>query len=226
MYINELHIHTKDLLKQKDFYCQTLGLALLSETGSRISLKMGRSVLHMEEADHATPYHFAINIPSNQVTEALGWLKKRVEILKDGDREIQDFTAWNAMAMYFYDPGRNIVELIARRDLDNQSGQKFGPEAFLAISEIGLPVDNIEKIYYLVSKEAGLTKYSGNFRIFCAIGDPHGLLICIRKNKKGWYPSNDTAHSSDFQLFMTSDHKDYTLSFKNGELVIENNFGR
>lgn len=222
MYINELFIFTTNLLVQRDFYCKTLGLEVMWETNTGFTLKMGRSLLHMEYALHSTPYHYAINIPANQVPEALQWLQQRVEILKDGNKEVQDFTAWNAQAMYFYDAGKNIVELIARHDLKTHSDREFGPKALLEISEIGIPTDDIEGIYNLVSRHAGLTIYSGNFRNFCAIGDPNGLLICINKKEKGWFPTNDTAYPSDFRLSMTTGDREYQLAFDKGELAIIN----
>lgn len=220
MYIDELFILTRDISGQKDFYCKTLGLELLGETDTGFSIKMGRSVLNMDYSADATPYHFAINIPFNLVTAALHWLHHRVAILKDGDREEQDFTAWNARALYFYDPDRNIVELIGRRDLHNHSEREFGPDGFLALSEIGIPVEDIEKVYNLVNQVTGLTIYSGNFNNFCAIGDPNGLLICINRKEKGWFPTNDTAYPSDFRLSMTARDRGYRLAFEKGNLFV------
>ncbi len=222
MYMDELFILTRDIPGQKDFYCKILGLELLEESDTRFSIKMGRSVLHMDHSAVATPYHFAINIPSNQVTAALQWLHQRVEILKDGDREEQDFTAWNARALYFYDPDRNIVELIGRSDLSNHSEREFGPDGFLSLSEIGIPTDDIEKVYNIVNQVTGLTIYSGNIDNFCAIGDPNGLLICINRKEKGWFPTSDTAYPSDFRLAMKVRDKAYRLAFEKGNLVVTN----
>ena len=51
-----------------------------------------------------------------------------------------DFSAWNADALYFLDPAGNVVELIARHSLPNASDAPFGPDAFLEVSEVGMPV--------------------------------------------------------------------------------------
>ncbi len=220
MYIDELFILARNSPGQKDFYSNILGLELFGETATRFSIRMGRSVLHMEYAAEATPYHFAVNIPSNQVPAALQWLHQRVVILKDGDREIQEFTAWNARAMYFYDPDGNIVELIGRRDLQNQSERDFGPDGFLALSEIGIPTKDIESIYTQVNQVAGINIYSGNFINFCALGDPDGLLICLNKNAKGWFPTNDTAHPSEFRMTMRVGDKGYRLMYEKENLTI------
>ena len=44
---------------------------------------------------------------------------------------------------YFPDPTDNILELIARDDLPSKSGENFGPQDLLHISEIGLVVDDV-----------------------------------------------------------------------------------
>ena len=115
MQIKKLKIFTTKILEQIRFYSEVLNLEVLSQTEDSISFKIGRSILEIEKAPKSTPYHFAINIPSNQENEALAWLINRVDILKYGNNEIQTFDAWNAKAIYFYDKDKNIVEFIARK---------------------------------------------------------------------------------------------------------------
>lgn len=82
-------------------------------------------------------YHFAINVPQNQFEDAVTWLSDRVELLSDtetGDSEIF-FEDWNAHAVYCLDPAGNLLELIARHDLSNDSDRPFGSENFLEVSE-------------------------------------------------------------------------------------------
>lgn len=219
MQIKKLKIYTTKLSAQTQFYSEILALKMLDRTENSVSFKIGRSVLKIEKAPNSTPYHFAINIPSNQENEALAWLKNKVEILKDGNTEIQDFVAWNAKAMYFYDPDKNIVEFIARKNLDNRSEIEFGQNSLLEISEIGMPTNNIKKKYHILNGIFGLGIYSGGFDRFCAIGNENGLFICIDKNIKDWFPTNDKAFSSYFEITFEEKEIENKIEFKNDLLV-------
>jgi len=220
MQIKKLKIYTSSLSAQSQFYSEILKLKMLSQSENSISFKIGRSVLEIESAQKATPYHFAINIPSNQENEALVWLKSRVEILKDGNNEIQDFEAWNAKAMYFYDMDKNIVEFIARKNLDNRSNETFDQNALLEILEIGMPTNDIENKFNFLNENIGMEIYSGGFDRFCAIGDEHGLFICIDKNIKDWFPTSDKTYSSDFEVCIQQGEIEYGVAFKNEKLEI------
>ena len=144
------------------------------------------------------------------------WL--HTEILKDGTRDIQDFKSWNARAIYFYDADKNIVELIARKNLKNQSTSLFSAHALLNLSEIGLAVNAIEPIYNQLIEIVKLGIYDGGFERFCAIGDEQGLFICINKQVKDWYPTSDKAYSSEFAIAFTENGAAYSLEFRNGRL--------
>ncbi|HMB63120.1 MAG TPA: VOC family protein [Eudoraea sp.] len=221
MYINELSIYCRDLHKQQHFYTEVLGLKMIDKWDDSVTFVIGKSLLRLEPSPDFKPYHFAINIPSNQISGALQWLRSRVVVLKDGDREIQDFTSWNAKALYFYDTDFNIVEFIARRTLQNESESAFSQTSLLEISEIGMPTDDIERVYNAVHHKYGLPVYSGDFGGFCAIGDEHGLLICIDKYNKLWYPTNDPAYSSDFKLVFTAGGEACKLRYDHGKLNID-----
>ncbi len=221
MQIKELKIFSSKIKKQTNFYSSTLGLEIVRHNDDFVSFKVGNSLLHIEYKSKMTPYHFAINIPANKINEALDWVKSKVEILKHSTHEIQDFKSWNAKAIYFYDKDNNIVELIARKNLNNSINQKFDATLFLELSEIGLPTSNIKKEFDHLKNIIGLELYDGEFEKFCAIGDEHGLFICINKNKKKWFPTNDEAYSSDFELKLIEKKTAYLIKFKNEELLIE-----
>lgn len=215
MKIKELIIYTQHLDRQTCFYTDVIGLELIAQTEKYVSFKVGSSVLNLVQSELTTPYHFAINIPSNKENEALAWLKERVEILKDGTNEIHDFNFWNAKAMYFYDADRNIVEFIAHKNLRNASEDEFGVKALLGISEIGVPVNDIETIFNTLKDIAGLEQFSGSFDRFCTIGNPHGLFICVDKNRKEWFPTGDKAFSSAFQIRFEYKDNEYSVEFAN-----------
>jgi catechol-2,3-dioxygenase len=220
MKIQELTLYTSNIDGQTEFYSQVLGLEIVKKSPKNVSFHIGNSLLQFEQKKEATPYHFAINIPANKEEEALQWLKSRITILKDEQDEIIDFRAWNAKAIYFYDHDKNIVELIARKNLKNESDQNFGPEQFLEISEIGVPTRDIESEFSILRNAMGIEIYDGGFGNFCAIGDENGLFICINKEHKKWYPTNDKAFASNFELLMQEKGKQYQVDFKNESIKV------
>jgi catechol-2,3-dioxygenase len=215
MEIKELKIYSSKIKEQADFYSKVLGLTVIKLTEDNVFLEFGKSILNIEFKAETTPYHFAINIPSNKEYEALEWLKSRVGILKEEGNEIQDFDFWNAKAIYFYDKDKNIVELIARKNLNNLSNQKFDSNQFLQISEIGLPTLNIENEFKQLKSLTGIEIFDGGFERFCAIGDENGLFICINKKVKYWYPTNDKAFSSEFEIRLLEKGNEYRIAYKN-----------
>jgi uncharacterized protein YuzE len=218
MQIRELKIYSSKIKSQADFYSKILGLNIIKLSDKNVSFEFGKSILNIEYKPEATPYHFAINIPANKDLEALDWMKSKVEILKDGKNEIQDFDFWNAKAIYFYDADKNIVELIARKNLNNLSNKKFDGNLFLEISEIGVPTIDIEREFNKLKSLTGIEIFDGGFERFCAIGDENGLFICINKNVKDWFPTNDNAFSSEFEIRLIEKGIEYQIEYKNEEL--------
>jgi catechol-2,3-dioxygenase len=220
MKIRELTIYSKRLNEQKQFYGKTLGIKVLEESNSSASFIIGDSILKFITRETATPYHIAFTIPAYREDDALTWLKKRVDILTMDGNEIQDFVNWNAKAIYFYDQDKNIVEFIARNNLKNSSSEDFNGNSLVEISEIGIPTTNIKKEFTFLSDKLGLSIYDGTFENFCAIGSERGLLICIDKNAKGWYPLNDEAYSSDFMLKLIVDQREFVLEYSDEILSV------
>ena len=112
--------------------------------------------------------HFAINVPPQRFEEAVDWARERVELVDDD----VPFPAWHARSAYFFDPGGNIVELIARE-------RAPGEDLFLEISEVGLPVSDVAAAVEWLERELGLPHFSGNRRDFSAVGDDRGLFIVV-----------------------------------------------
>lgn len=219
MQITELTLYSSNLNQLKDFYTNILDIPLHSETENHIGFVIGDSLLKFKYQLNSTPYHIAINIPSNKEHEALAWLKDRVAILNHFDDEIIDFINWNAKAIYFYDTDKNIIEFIARKNLKTDSLQPFTSLSLLEISEIGMPVNHIEKVFQTLNKTATFPIYFGDLNKFCAIGNERGLFIVIDKNHKNWFPTNDKAFASDFKAVIFTNDKQYTINFSKGELA-------
>ncbi|MEM6348202.1 MAG: VOC family protein [Bacteroidota bacterium] len=221
MHIKALTLYTSQIEKQCRFYGEVLGLQVRQVSDGSYRFRLGETFVRLQAAPNAQPYHFAINIPHNQSKAALAWLKERVEVLTFEGHEIQDFSNWQADAIYFYDEDQNIVELIARRTLANASEDTFGPHSMLEVSEIGMPTLNIEAKYHLILAQLGLPIYDGSFERFCAIGDEHGLFICIDKSKKKWFPTNDEAWSANFEALIDNGAHTFSVSFQDDKLLIE-----
>lgn len=195
MKITKLQLYTDQLQDLKIFYVMVLGFDLYDETENAFTIKAGSSLLTFQWTDltnKASPsYHFAFNIPKNQIEEAQRWLYSRsVPLLQNENEGIVDFPNWNAQALYFLDPANNIVELIARHDLENTSQAAFIAQSITSISEIGLPVPEIAPFYEQVRESFGFPVYShiGNTTSFCPTGDPEGLLIIVPLERP-WFPT-------------------------------------
>lgn len=221
MKINQLEIFTPNLAAQINFYTQNLGLDIIEQNDNFATFKVGYSKLKITYRANFSPYHFAINIPSNQAEKALNWLKNKVEILKDEGSEIQYFDFWEANAIYFYDADNNIVEFIARKRLNQISNQPFDKNSLIAISEIGIPTADISRVHKILNEATNIPIYSGSLERFCAIGDDNGLFIVINKMlKKEWFPTNDQPFSADFNIKFIEQDKIFILEYFKDKLIL------
>ena len=71
-----------------------------------------------------------------------------------------------------------------------------------------------------LNEKTGIEVYDGNFERFCAIGDEHGLFIVINKAVKDWFPTNDKAFSSEFEMEMVQNQKSFRIEFVKEELMV------
>ncbi|MEO8512062.1 MAG: hypothetical protein ABI543_00750 [Ignavibacteria bacterium] len=189
MEIIELQLFANSIKDLRTFYSDVLGLTVSELDISKIKIKVGTTDLVFIQDKNTTPYyHFAINIPENQINEAIEWLKPKVSLIESDDSPLIDFPNWNAHSVYFYDPAGNIVELIARHDLDNSTTEPFSGKSFLNISEIGMPVEDVKAIHDKLSEKFGQNLWSGNLDTFSAIGDQNGLFIVVTTHRN-WYPT-------------------------------------
>ncbi len=214
MKIKELRLYTSNLVEQFEFYSNVLKFEVLNKTSKKCSFRVGKSMLTFIHKINTAPYHFAFNIPSNKENEALNWLKKRVEILSFEGNEIVNFKSWNAKAIYFYDKDFNIVEFIARKNLNENSSTDFSSASIFDISEIGMPTNNIEATYNELNDLKEIAIYGGDFELFCAIGNEEGLFILVNEELKTWFPTGEKAYQSDFVI-----KGDFNFEYTNGKII-------
>jgi hypothetical protein len=112
--------------------------------------------------------HFAVNVAPQRFQEAVAWARERMDVL----HEDVPFADWRARAAYFFDPGGNIVELIARE-------RAPGEELLMEISEVGLPVTDVDAAVDWVETELELPRFDVDRGRFGAMGDDRGLFIVV-----------------------------------------------
>lgn len=195
MKILKIRLKTQKLEELKSFYIHKLRFEPLVDEKNYFSFQAGASILEFEkdQSDASAPnYHFAFNIPKNLLKEAKNWLyAQNLSLLAQDGNDTIDFPNWNAKALYFIDPADNIVEFIARYDLDNELPGPFTAQSICEISEIGLPVPSVKAMYEILLQEFELPVYShiSNMETFCAAGDPQGLLIIVSLERP-WFLTN------------------------------------
>lgn len=219
MKIKELILFTTNFEAQKQFYTSVLELPLQFSDKEKFTVQMGVSLLSFVKVSRSNPAHFAINISSYKIQEALHWMQKRTDILCCDGQLIADFSNWNAEALYFYDIDGNIVEFIARKDLDVINTDPFSYSDIISISEIGIVSDDNEAIYKELNAMRPIEIYDGNFERFCALGNAEGLFILVNNTKKKWFPTQEEAFVADFEL-----KGDYNFAFTNGQIIIEKEY--
>jgi catechol-2,3-dioxygenase len=190
MRILDVVAQAEDLNALEDFYGATLALPVRREAET-LRIQAGSSSLIFHPGPCA-PYHFAFNLPRNQLNLAHEWLSSRISLLSDEQGQtLISFPRWNADSVYFTDPAGNILECIARHNLANDSRLPFGPSSWLCVSEAGLVVDEVAASAAKLSSELSLAYFDGQGSdLFCALGDDHGLLILVQSGRL-WAPTRD-----------------------------------
>ncbi len=219
--MKELILYANDLFKVKHFYDGVLNFTIAFEKKNEIGFFIGESLLIFRYRNQDIPsYHFAINVPSNMENEVLDWLGKRTDLLSFEGKPIIDFVNWNAKAVYCLDYNNNVVEFIARKNLNINETGKFEAGLALALSEIGLVCTTIKEVYNRFNTSCALQIYHGDFLGFCAIGDEEGLFIVVDPSKKYWFPTKILAQPIDFKLKMEKGAVKYEVEYINNKLKI------
>jgi len=178
------------------FYGKTLDLGILEDKADRLTVEAGETritfVASTERVEGRAPfYHFAFNIPENKILKALEWQKARTPMLPIPERnraqgyppEVVDYRHWNAHSIFFLDPAGNVVEYIARHDLESSDTTPFGWTDILYASELALVVDDVAATASRLTEIAGVQQYRGGSDQFMAMGDEYGLLLVMKRGR-------------------------------------------
>jgi catechol-2,3-dioxygenase len=218
MKIHKLQIYTDNIKEQLRFYRDKLNFKITDYTEDYFEVETGYSSIRFQYKENATTYHIAFHIPDNQHNEALEWVKERIPVLEGNGQEIVDFIAWRAKSLYFYDEDKNIIEFISRESFSKPDSALFSEKSILGISEVGLVTENISEKFEFLNSKFKLEKYDGDFERFCAIGDDEGLLITINQKLKDWFPTDDKAYKSEFEIEFRHQGKKHSFIFENDKL--------
>jgi catechol-2,3-dioxygenase len=178
---------TTSLTEMKNFYGTVLGLPVTVKNQS-IGVQAGRSSITFTNtnSDERPFYHFAFNIPENKIEKALSWQRPKTAIVHpnpEGPRDaVVHFRHWNAHSVFFLDPAGNLLEYIARHDLQNSASGEFSSKDILYVSEIGFIVDDVDRIGSSIQKSLSMGSYRPGEN-FIPIGDEYGLLLMIKKGR-------------------------------------------
>jgi catechol-2,3-dioxygenase len=192
MDISFLELSAKDLPAQRDFYANILELPTTLDSAT-LEVKAGKTVLRFTQApsEFKDAYHVAFNIPENQYQSAKDWISSRLSLLRDKNGT-EDFKSqsWNSTSLYFLDAAGNILEFIARHNLQNAATGEFNASQILNVSEIGLPSEDVIMLADQLCTQLGLSVFKQEpNETFTAVGDDNGLLILPIKDRI-WMPDS------------------------------------
>lgn len=191
MNIIEVELLSDDLQKTYKFYHQLLQFYVRTNNSDELTVEAGSSLIIFRKSLNERPrYHFAFNIPGNKINEALEWAQNKVDVITIIDHsKIVDFVNWNAKAFYFYDSNENILEFIARYDLNYETDEIFTASCIMSVSEIGIVSEDCTKTCEELRSKFSLPFFRNATHPasgFAALGDDHGLFIIVQTNRK-WY---------------------------------------
>jgi hypothetical protein len=218
MQINRVILQTSVLKELTAFYSKEMELPVDTTNENETIIKIGSTELVFKKASTADPfYHLAINIPANKIEEAKAWLSGRAELMwmDEYKSDIADFASWHAKSVYFFDPAGNIMELIARFDLDNKTDKPFSSTQFLSVSEIGLVLekDEFDPSVSRLMKQYELSYFAKQSPMpqFRAIGDDEGLFIVVSE-KRNWFPTTIRSGIFPTEVQFDNNGKEYVLN--------------
>lgn len=208
MKIHAIQIETPSLDRVVEFYHHLLDFPYVAAPGKAYFQAGDSQLVFSENAGFNGVYHFAFNIPSNQIREAMAWLERRgVELIaNDKGENLIDFASWHAEAAYFYDPVGNIVEFIARRDLQNESEHAFGAGSIMEISEVGIVTDDVLAWNERAETAYGIPPFDKQKPNagFSALGSDMGLFIVVTPGRK-WLLTDIPAAKLPVQVTFEND---------------------
>jgi hypothetical protein len=208
------------LEEELNFYSNTLRFQITEKNFNSFAVRIGWSELTFEKSEKERIYHYCFLIPSNMLKQALEWMEERTEIVEiENGRKTQYFETWNAESFYFYDASGNIVELIARYDMKNESNADFNISKILCVNEIGMPTNKIHQLNNQLKSEINTDFWKGDLLRFGTNGDEEGILLLPNYEVKDiWFPTHQKTNPEPFEAIIENAGKEYEIEFREGKL--------
>ena len=218
--IRAIELQTVASLKSlREFYNGKIGFDVLEESGKRLTLAAGETAitfLKVDNTDSFPWYHFAFNIPQNKILAARDWHLKRGPLIEtpphqrdpNYPNDVRHFRHWNAHSLFFWDPAGNLVEYIARHDMDNDAEGEFSINDIHYASEIGFIVEDQQKAARQLNEALGLEAYPKDTNFWWAMGNENGLLLCLPKGREWGLFEGRTQTFTEFPVKTTISGKD------------------
>ena len=213
-------LKTSKLSEQYQFYVENLAFHCVSHDSSHFTIQCGSSLLTFEASQTRAQYHFAFNIPENQIEDCLNWIKKYANVIPYEKKPIVDFPNWNAHSIYFIDPSENIVEFIARHNLPNALESKFSAKSICEISEMGIPAENIEDTFDELKSSLDFDMYWGNLESFAAIGHERCLFITVPTDRIWFQTETHKSKIEPIKIKLINNFKSVELNLVNNRYII------
>lgn len=211
-------LYTNQLKQLQGFYGNVLEIPIEESTDEYFQLSIGTSTLIFRLSELQTSYHFAINIPGNQFTLAKHWAKERVLLNREDSVDETYYARFEADAIYFEDPAGNVIELIARRNVDKWSD--FSIESLLNLSEVSITTPFVEEAGEKL-KEIGIPIY-GHVQIepeeLNFLGKKDTFILLVPPNRR-WYFSRRMSETSPLEIVL-EDGKEILVN-REGKIVIQ-----
>lgn len=192
MNIQRLELLTANVQAQKDFYTRVLELPAES-LSSGLAIQAGSTEILFSQApsDFDGAYHFAFNIPENQLQNSRKWITSRISLLRDkSGKENFESKNWNSDSIYFLDAAGNVLEFIVRHHLNTVVDGDFDSRQILNVSEIGLPSENVIALANELCTRLDLSVFKQDpNENFTPVGDDDGLFILPLKDRI-WMPDS------------------------------------
>lgn len=211
-------LYTNELKQLKGFYGNVLELPILEASSSHFTLSIGTSKITFRASEQPASYHYAINIPGNQFTLAKQWALERVILNREDSVDEVYYTRFEADAFYFEDPAGNVVELIARRDIDKWSD--FSVASLLNVSEVSITTPFVEKVGEQL-QDVGL-HISGHAEIepndLNFLGSKNTFILLVPPNRR-WYFSKRFSATYPLEIELIAGN--HIVVSKDGKVTIQ-----
>jgi hypothetical protein len=181
--------------QMREFYKHKLEMEIVHYSSKEMTILGGKTpITFIRDEDAADPwYHFAFNIPENKILKAREWHLERTPLIpapwndptENYPDDVRHFHHWNSHSLFFWDPAGNLLEYIARHDMNNAAEGDFTREDILYASEIAYVVDDQPAEARLLNKHLDLDPYPKSTDFWWAMGDESGLVLCIPKRLWG-----------------------------------------